>query len=258
MIKFIWKEGVIMKKAVILSTPDIQLVRCFLGITSVQIEFSEQLAIPADADCVLIAQQQAAAALPALSELLRERNLPSAALTFDQSEENQELLLDLGFDNIFLLPMSGRLLEKRICAMIGKARAPELGFDLFAAMEQSGGRLGAYAVSSGVFPMILRYVERLQDRMDKPSQLVTFRFRTRLNIPPEPGTLEEAFPIVQTCLRRGDIVTISGQEILAVLIGADDAGCKGAADRIIRTYQAHCCDSIFDMLYDIREIKPNR
>ena len=35
--------------------------------------------------------------------------------------------------------------------------------------------------------------------------------------------------------------------------GAD--GCKTAADRIVSTYAAHCCDSIFTLQYEIREIR---
>ena len=63
------KEGVNMKKAVILSAPDKQLQECFAGITSVQIRFSDQPEIPSDADCVLIAQSAAYENLSALAKL---------------------------------------------------------------------------------------------------------------------------------------------------------------------------------------------
>ena len=243
-----------MKKVLILCQPDEPLKNCFDSIHAAEIVFSADAEIPQDTDCVLISQRFTGAALPELLLSCRRSSLPAAVFTDDASEQNQELLLDMGFDHILLLPMSAKLLDKQITALLGSASASEIGFALFAQLEESDAKTGAFQVSSHDFPMICRFVERLQGRMEKPSQLVIFHFSTRLKTPPEPGTVEQTFPIVQTCLRRGDIVCMDGQQILAILVGADEAGGRTAAERIIATYQAHCCDSIYDLHYNMQPV----
>lgn len=90
--------------------------------------------------------------------------------------------------------------------------------------------------------------------MDKQIQFVKFSFNSRLNDIPEPGTLEEAFPLVHRCLRRGDIVSIYGNNILAILMGTDEKGGRVAAERIVNTYHAHYSYSEYEMSYEMTEI----
>ena len=129
------------------------------------------------------------------------------------------------------------------------------GLELFAEIEETNRQSGAYTVEADDFAGIYRFVMRIQDRMDKQAHLVSFCFHSRLNTPPEPGTVEEGFRIVQRCLRRGDIACMNGQTILAILMGADEEGCRVAADRIVSTYEAHCSGSAFTLKYEMREIR---
>ena len=111
------KEGIIMKKVLVLCPPDDSLKNCFSGIRSAEIVFSDILDIPPDTGCVMIAQSFSDASLSEIRRICRSRNLPAAVITENASEQNQALLLDLGFDHILLLPMSEMLIEKQIRAL---------------------------------------------------------------------------------------------------------------------------------------------
>ena len=246
-----------MKKIMILSGSDERLQEQFSHITGYEVLFTEKETFLPDIACVLISQDFAGKKAGDICTLFTQRNIPNAEVTFDGSEENQILLLDRGISHYLILPMSSRLLSKRIAALIGEAdrRDSGTGFELFSQLAKADTHMGAYVVRESDFANIYRFVLRLQERMDKQAQLVCFSFHSRLKGPLEPGVLEEAFPIVQRCLRRGDIVSIYEQRIYAVLMGADEAGGRTASDRIVNTYHAHCCDSMYDMVYEMAEIE---
>ena len=246
-----------MRKTVILSSRDEMLAAQFQDTENLAVQFSESADVLPDTGCVLISQQFAGAQLADTVLMLSRRGIPCAVLTFDKSDENEEKLLDSGITQMLKLPMSAGLLVKRIDALMKtpELHAPDSGFELFAQMTDTERVNGAYVVPETDFPHIYRYVQRLQERMEKPAQLVKFSFHTRLNMKPEPGTLESAFPIVQKCLRRGDIVSIYGFSLCAILIGADEEGGKGAADRIVSTYAAHFPASLYTMKYEMQEIR---
>lgn len=248
-----------MKKIAVLSRQEEKLTACLSGVQGYAIQYSESPEILPDTACVLISQESAGASMREKAQQFRRKNIPFAAVTFDPSDENQVYLLDCGYLHILTMPMSAGLLQKHIDALAGTAEQHDSGgtnFDFFfTQMTDTDNQRGAYIVQESDFANIFRYVQRLQERMDKQSHLVRFSFHTRLNIPPEPGVLEDAFPIVLKCLRRGDIVSIFGDSIVAILIGADEEGGRKAAERIVNTYNAHCCDSVYDMRYEMNEIK---
>lgn len=241
-----------MKKIVLLGKKDAKWAQIFTDTDDMRFVFSSD--VMPDAACVLLLPDTADTRLPELVRILRSRRIPFAAVTEDGSDENQERLMDSGAAQVFVLPMSQGLLSKRILSLCSSDGGSEIAFDLFAQLTDKSEQRGAYAVKESDFSNIYRFVQRMQDRAEKQSQLVIFRFTTRLQSAIEPGTLEDAFPIVQKCLRRGDLVCMYGENILAILIGADADGAKFAADRIVNTYQAHFCGSIYDMKYEIREI----
>ena len=247
-----------MQKIIVIGRPDETLSACLQNSDAFQFIYAETLPEPMpEAACVLLVQEFAGAALSDMARTLRYRGIPSAVLTPDGSEENQARLLDAGIDRFLVLPLSPALLQKWLSVMLGNMAAPsaDTSFDLFLQATDTESKGGAYVVQEADFRKIYRFVQRLQLRMDKQAQLVTFRFHTRLNTPAEPGTVEDAFPIVQKCLRRGDIACMYGETILAILMGADESGGRVAADRIIQTYQAFFCNSIYDMKYEIRKIE---
>lgn len=242
-----------MEKAAVICGQDEGLKACFSDITDFKVQFSSADDIPSDAACVLVSQELSEDAVRKLSA----GNIPYAVITTDSSEENEERLLDSGIYTIIKLPMSQGLLSRHIKALIGKSDRRHGGTapDLFSGMPVSDGQRGAFTVQENDFENIYKFVCRLQERMDKQAQLVEFSFHSRLKKGQlEPGALEDAFSIIQKCLRRGDIVCIYGQAVLAILMGADEAGGRTAAERIVNTYEAHCCDSMYDMVYKMREI----
>ncbi|MBR5371802.1 MAG: hypothetical protein IK130_06280 [Oscillospiraceae bacterium] len=240
-------------KIVILGTADERLLAAVSGINSSEIVQCGAEEILPDTDCVLLTDQTPEPEQTAA--LLRSRTIPAAAVTADGSDERAEFWLDCGIDRIFVLPMPETLLQKRISALAGSAVClPDAGFELFARIAESNQQRGAYAVHEPEFFNIYRFVQRLQERMDKQAQLVIFSFQARLDDTVEPGAMEEAFQIAQKCLRRGDIVSISGQRILAIMMGADKEGGYVAASRIVNTYQAYCSGSAYDLRFEMQTI----
>ena len=114
---------------------------------------------------------------------------------------------------------------------------------------------GAFVVHESNFTNIYRFVKRLLDRSEKTAYLVKFTFSSSDGGEAGPGALEEAFLIIKMCLRRGDIISIYGNCILAILMGADADGSKTAAQRIVDTYQGFSCDSTYEMSYETQQIK---
>ncbi|MBR4200422.1 MAG: hypothetical protein IKQ91_03980 [Oscillospiraceae bacterium] len=246
-----------MSKVILIGKPDEALNACLSGMHELQFGYAEnEAAVLPDTACVLIMQEQAGSSLQKTVNLLQKRGIPAAVLTSDGSEENQEYLLDLGAAQYFILPMKASLLQKRILALIGshEGAGTDAGLELLMQIAKDEQPRGAFSVSEADFTKIYRFVLRLQERTEKKAQLVIFRFDTRLKTPVEPGTLEDAFPIVQKCLRKGDIVSMFGQTIMAILMAAEESGGRVAAERIINTYQAYYSGSIFDMKYEMRPI----
>ena len=64
---------------------------------------------------------------------------------------------------------------------------------------------------------------------------------------------------MRLCLRRGDIASVCGKDqIVVLLIGADDDGGHLVANRIVSSFYSECDDDSFTLEYDIHEIKPER
>ena len=246
-----------MKKVLVLGKNQEPVRSCLAGLTGIQLSFSDGKELMPDTDCVLIAPDLSDNQRTGAVKQLSARGIPFAALSFDASEAYQELLLDTGIERIFQLPMSPALLQKRILMLADSSSSAgsDAEVDLFAQLTEPEQQTGAFSVQESEFSNIYRFVKRLQDRLDKHAQLVIFSFHSRLNTPPEPGTVEQAFRIVQRCLRRGDIACMYGQKVLAILMGTDAGGCRGAVERIVSTYEAFCRDSLFSMKYEMREIR---
>lgn len=248
-----------MKKIVILGEPEKRLEAVLSAADDFQLVYSASADVMPDTAGVLFTQQYALANAAKTVPILQRRNIPFAAAVFEASDEEQEALLDCGISNLLLLPMSASLLRKRLIALVGNPvrSDSEAGFQLFAQISESNQQRGAYVVQEADFTNIYRFVLRLQERMEKKAQLVIFSFHSRLEQPPEPGTLEQGFRIVQKCLRRGDITSVYGKKILAIMMAANADGGHTAAERIVNTYQAYHCDSVYEMRYEMRDIVPS-
>ena len=248
-----------MKTIQLISPPDERLNACFSGIPEYRFRLSASPEIQPDIAFVLLSAALDEQMLRNTVRLLNRRRIPFAAIAFELSEETEAMLLDCGITQIFRLPISPMLLRKRIGAMTAEddRRTSDAGRIVFAGLNADEQQRGAFVVQEADFAGIYQFVLRLQERLDKPAQLVRFRFRAQLDLPLEPGAPADALPLVQKCLRRGDIVCVYGHQIYAILLGSDPNGAKIAAERIVSTYQAYCRDSFCDMQYEISEITPD-
>jgi len=209
-----------------------------------------------DTECVLVSQDYSGAEIDNIVKTFKKRGIPCAVATFDGSEKNKSELLSKGITDIIVLPMSDELLVKELTAIISSQRiGSDDGFEMFAKVAALDDQKGAFVVHESNFTNLYRFVKRLTNRMEKPAYLVKFTFSSPDKGEIEPGALEEAFLIIKMCLRRGDIVSIYGNSLLAILIGADAEGAKTASQRIVDTYQGFGCYNMYDMAYDMQEIK---
>ena len=245
-----------MEKIVVFGRQDDALTACLTDNEAFRFVFTDSTEIPPDAACVLISPEFAGENLREIVRSIRRKNCPLAAVTGSLTDEAEEALLDSGITHIMKLPVSETLLKKRLAALtVSSSGTESVEFNLFRQMTQDNELRGAYVVKEADFSNIYRFVQRLQERMDKQAQLVTFSFHTRLHTPADSDTLEGGFRIVQKCLRRGDIACVYGTTILAILMNADQSGAEGAAKRIVQTFEAYCCDSIYTMKYEMQTIK---
>jgi hypothetical protein len=218
--------------------------------------FTSSPDVQPDIECVLVAQDFSVDDIGDTVKTFKRRGIACAVVTFDGSDKNKAKLLGKGITDIFVLPMSDELLVTHITAIISAQRiGSDVGFEMFAKAVALDDQRGAYVVHESNFTNLYRFVKRLLDRMEKSAYLAKFTFSDGHNSPLEPGALEEAFLIVKMCLRRGDIVCIYGNCILAILIGADAAGAKTASQRIVDTYQGFSLNNSYEMSFETQEIK---
>lgn len=245
-----------MYNIVVLSDNDARL-RSALPVTEeIAYNFNASSDVQPDTDCVLISQDHCGENIGDTAGTFKKHGIPCAVVTFDGSDENKAKLLDKGISDIIVFPTSAELLLKRVTALISSQRlGSDVGFETFAKAVALDDQRGAFVVHESNFTNLYRFVKRLLDRTEKSAYLVKFTFSDQGNGKIEPGALEEAFLIVKMCLRRGDIVSIYGNCLLAILIGADADGAKTAAQRIVDTYQGFSCNSSYDMNYETQEIK---
>jgi len=188
------------------------------------------------------------------------RSIPAAAVTSDGSCENQELLCAFGFDDVICLPMCRELILRRaraLCAMYPCVRGDRsFSFERLVSLTDEKDP-GAYFVRSADFSNIYRFVLRVLERTGKNAQMLVMTLSSnedhrRASYKSAMDTLSEA---VRLCLRRGDMSSVCGSDqVLVLLIGADDEGGHLAANRIVSSFYNECSDDSFELTYDIREI----
>lgn len=190
------------------------------------------------------------------------KDKPMAVLTADCDCEKQDYLCSCGVDDILRLPMCAKFLANRIKLLI--AAFPEMksekevsvDFDeLMNSVEQSRKTKGAMRVPKNEFANICNFVLRGIERSKKSAQVLLFTLNsddTDINSSIIMKTLSDA---VQQCLRRGDMSSVCGKnQVLVLLIGADDDGGHLVANRIVSNFYSECDDEAFELQYDIREI----
>ncbi len=247
------------KNVIIFSGEDAAIRKAIANIDEMQFTFTETPVFANETDCVLISQDFAGDALVEIVKNLKSRLIPTAVITSDLSADNQEFLLECGADDILPLPLHTRLLIKRIYALTGRPEltADHVDFAAFDRILEANRGAGSFIVEEHDFTNMYRFVSRLLERLDQKAQLVIFDFDSELGIP-ETASVYDFIKIVRTVLRRGDISSICGHQVLVILMGSDEAGGKVAVKRMIDTFDAHFNDGTCDISYQIREVNPER
>ena len=244
------------KKIALIDSSNSIVGRYTAGSELIQLDISSDADLIKDCDCVMISQEFAGDALGDMLRSVREHSLPVAVTTYSGSCENQERLLELGADDVIILPISVRLLEKRINALTGGSglNAESIDFNSFKNIADANKGSGSFIVQENDFTNIYRFVLRMLERLDQRAQLVIFDMKCRSNSLIEPEVLHTFVTVVQSCLRRGDISSLHGTQMMVMLMGADREGAENAAHRIVETFYAHCDDDAYDVTFEIKAI----
>ncbi|MBQ8079008.1 MAG: hypothetical protein IJ236_03570, partial [Oscillospiraceae bacterium] len=209
------------------------------------------------ADCVLISQKYAGQALRETIAHLRQFCIPCAVITEDNTLDNQEYLLGLGANEVIVPPICAGLLKRRLHALTDTPvhSDAEMNFAAFDRIMESNQGNGSFIVAEHDFMNIYRFVTRLLERLDQKAQLIIFNFATDLGPIMESDYVLNFLKIVQTSMRRGDITSVYGRQLLVILMGADETGGKSVVDRVISTFNAHYnMDEECEVSYEMREI----
>lgn len=194
------------------------------------------------------------------------KNKPMAVLTGECDCEKQDYLCSCGVDDILRLPMCAKLLANRINLLIAafselkNEKDDFVDFDeLLCSVEKSRNTKGAMCVPKNEFADICNFVLRGLERSKKSAQVLLFTLNscdgTSCDSEAYSGVMEMLSDAVQKCLRRGDMSSVcSKNQVLVLLIGADDDGGHLVANRIVSNFYGECDDDAFELQYDIREI----
>ncbi len=210
-----------------------------------------------DSECVLISQEFAGDRLLEMLRTMKQLLIPAGVVTFQSDRDNQDYLMDCGAEDVLILPMAGRLLQKRLHALAGSSVLPHTSVDFaaFDKIREANQGNGSFVVQENDFANIYRFVVRLLDRLDQKAQLIIFNFDSDLGPFIEIGNVYNFIKIVQAVLRRGDICSICGQQVFVILLGADAESGQKVVKRMIDTFDAHYNDDTCEITYEMREIR---
>ena len=209
------------------------------------------------ADAVLISQQFAGAGLEYAFDQAQQYRLPAAAVCFDNSVQNQAYLTGLGAEDVLAPPMTGKIAAHRVRALTDRPvhSDAQMNFAAFDRIMESNQGQGAFIVAEHDFMNIYRFVSRLLERLDQRAQLILFGFSSEDGNVLDSEPLLHFMKVVQTSLRRGDITSVCGDQVLVILTGADEAGAQTVIARVVGTFNAHYnMDESCEVTWETREI----
>lgn len=198
------------------------------------------------------------------------RKIPIVFFTKNNSSEWLSSLCDLGADDVFVLPLCRELIVRRLNTLTDAYGSEEkvgndtasFDFDEFIEMVSEKNIKGAFCVRQNEFTNLYRFIIRGLDRSRKSVQVImlTLNCNKEHELPEEDEkVMKQLSEAVQLCLRRGDISTVcSKNQVVILLVGADDDGGHLVANRILSSFYSECDDDSFELLYDIREVNINK
>ena len=246
-----------MKNIVIYSSDEDWIIPFVKAPGEFQVQVTGHPAFSGTADCMLISQQYAGHHLKETIAQLQQFRIPCAVVTTDNSLDNQEYLLRIGANEVIVPPISAGLLRRRIHALTDLPVHSDaaMNFAAFDRIMESNKGNGSFIVAEHDFMNIYRFVSRLLERLDQKAQLIIFNFTTDLGPIMESDYILNFLKIVQTSLRRGDITSVYGKQLLVILMGADEDGGRIVVNRVISTFNAHFnMDEECEVSYEMREI----
>ena len=246
-----------MKKITVFCGSEPHIIDAFSGITEFAVRFaSTPEEIADDSEAVVLSQDYAGDRIVTMIRDLTANPTPAAVATYDHTVATQDLLLDYGADDLFVLPASSRLVAHRLEALADRAVMPEghIDFAAFDRIREANQGRGAFIVNEQDFTNIYRFVSRILERLDKSAQLIIFNFDTDDHGFVETEDIYHFVKIVQACLRRGDISAVCGKQVLLILMGTDTAGGELVIKRLRSTFEGHYYDSDCTITCKIRQI----
>lgn len=246
-----------MNKITVFCGSEPRLIDAFSGLDEVDVRFAAREAdIAEDSEAVILSQDYAADHIVRMIRMFKAKMIPTAVATFDRSEATQDLLLDYGADDVVLLPMSRRLLQKRLVALTESSMMTTgpIDFAAFDRIREANQGRGAFIVHEKDFTNIYRFVSRILERLDKSAQMIIFNFSADDHGYVESDDIYNFVKILQACLRRGDISAICGKQVLLILMGTDTAGGEIVVKRLLSTFEGHYYDSDCTITYEMRQI----
>jgi hypothetical protein len=217
-----------------------------------EITVTQSTELPSGCGCVIVSDEFLGENVTETITALKCSGVPVCAATFDSSFQKQEKLTLAGVDDVFVLPMFGDLIDKKIELLTGEGHPEDLSFIEELSVDTNG--FGSFTVNESDFKKLYEFIQRIIERLDKDASLVTFNFTTRFDSKIEPEIVNDFLAVVQRSLRKGDISCKSGHSLYVILIGADRSGSEIVAKRLIETFWSICDDDAYDIEYKIEPI----
>lgn len=193
------------------------------------------------------------------------KNIPVLLFTSDNNCERQSELFSCGADDIMHFPLCKELIIRRINLLLSdshtdsnETRERFCFDDIMDMVSEKKYEKGGYIVQKNDFANIYRFVMRGLERSRKNVQVLLMTLSCSAEASEteaEKDVMDLLSNAVKLCLRRGDISSIcSKNQIVILLMDADDDGGHLVANRIVSNFYGECDDENFELQYDIREI----
>ncbi|MBQ8297295.1 MAG: hypothetical protein IJX77_05880 [Ruminococcus sp.] len=188
-------------------------------------------------------------------------NVPVIVSTEDNSCARQEYLCGCGADDVLIMPLCSRLVIKRLNLLTGTVPAVNqdkyCDFDkLIESVSEKTAARGSFCVEQNDFANFYRFVARGIERSEKSVQALMLTLSCNEDSDVGEEGIEMLSEAVKICLRKGDISSVcSKNQVVVLLIGADDNGGHLVANRIVSNFYSECGNGDFNLNYDIREVK---
>lgn len=237
-----------------------QLVReAFSGLDAFEVAFAEKATdITIGSDCIVFAPAYANGNLRGTVKELKLLRLPVAVAAANPSDEEQDAMAESGADDVILVPLCAKLLQKRLQVLmksVVRGIKVQPDFNAFERIREANLGRGSFFVEEQDFTTVFCFISRIIERLDQQAQLVIMDFSNPMGPVELAEDIRNFSKIVRACLRRGDIFAVSETKILMILIGTNLDDGLLVIKRLTDTFENHYYNSFCKIRYEMREIK---